>query len=127
MRWQFYAMLTWVVWGFWGYLPKRALASLDPRSVLVLEGINDVKAGTSAEQVIAGLKQYAATAHAYGRKIVVATITPFKGWPEYTAQAEAWRESVNNFILANGGIFDATVDFDAVIRDPEVERAYLGQ
>lgn len=42
MRWQFYAMLTWVVWGFWGYLPKRALASLDPRSVLVLEGLGGV-------------------------------------------------------------------------------------
>jgi len=42
MRWQFYAVLTWVVWGFWGYLPKRALASLDPRSVLVLEGLGGV-------------------------------------------------------------------------------------
>ena len=99
-------------------LDRDLVSQSGARSVLVLEGINDVKAGTSADQVIAGLRQYAATAHAYGLKIVVATITPFKGWPEYTAQAEAWRESVNNFILANGGIFDATVDFDAVIRDP---------
>jgi lysophospholipase L1-like esterase len=99
-------------------LDRDLISQSGARSVLVLEGINDVKAGTSADQVIAGLKQYAATAHAYGLKIVVATITPFKGWSEYTAQAEAWRESVNNFIRDNGGTFDATVDFDAVIRDP---------
>jgi transporter family protein len=42
MRWQFYAALTWIVWGLWGYLPKRALATLDPRSVLVLEGVGGV-------------------------------------------------------------------------------------
>lgn len=99
-------------------LDRDMISQSGARSVLVLEGINDVKAGTSADQVIAGLTQFAATAHAYGLKIVVATITPFKGWSEYTPQAEAWRESVNNFIRANGGIFDATVDFDAVIRDP---------
>ncbi len=99
-------------------LDRDMISQSGARSVLVLEGINDVKAGTSADQVIAGLKQFAATAHAYGLKIVVATITPFKGWSEYTPQAEAWRESVNNFIRDNGGIFDATVDFDAVIRDP---------
>ena len=26
MRWQFYASLALVVWGLWGYLPKRALS-----------------------------------------------------------------------------------------------------
>jgi bacterial/archaeal transporter family protein len=39
LGWQFYAALALVVWGFWGYLPKRALLTLDPRSVLVLEGV----------------------------------------------------------------------------------------
>jgi bacterial/archaeal transporter family protein len=42
MRWQFYAFLALVVWGLWGYLPKRALATLDPRSILVLEGVGGV-------------------------------------------------------------------------------------
>ena len=42
MRWQFYASLALVVWGLWGYLPKRALVTLDPRSVLVLEGLGGV-------------------------------------------------------------------------------------
>jgi bacterial/archaeal transporter family protein len=42
LGWQFYAALALVVWGFWGYLPKRALLTLDPRSVLVLEGVGGV-------------------------------------------------------------------------------------
>jgi bacterial/archaeal transporter family protein len=42
MRWQFSATLALVVWGLWGYLPKQALATLDPRSVLVLEGLGGV-------------------------------------------------------------------------------------
>ncbi len=45
MRWQFYASAALVVWGFWGYLPKLALRTLDPRSVLVLEGLGGVLVG----------------------------------------------------------------------------------
>jgi lysophospholipase L1-like esterase len=104
----------------------RALARLDRdvfsqtgvRSVVVLEGINDLKAGTPAEQVIDGLRQIAQQAHGYGLRVVVATITAFKGWSEYTPQYEANRQQVNVFIRNNGGVFDATVDFDAVTRDP---------
>jgi lysophospholipase L1-like esterase len=104
----------------------RALARLDRdvfsqtgvRSVVVLEGINDLKAGTPPEQVIDGLRQIAQQAHGYGLRVVVATITAFKGWSEYTPQYEANRQQVNAFIRNNGGVFDATVDFDAVTRDP---------
>jgi lysophospholipase L1-like esterase len=35
----------------------------------------------------------------------------------YTEQSEATRLAVNNWILTSGA-FDATVDFDAVTRDP---------
>ena len=45
MRWQFYASVALLVWGFWGYLPKIALHTLDPRSVLVLEGLGGVLVG----------------------------------------------------------------------------------
>src|SRR6266571_2642977 len=45
MRWQFYASVALLVWGFWGYLPKLALRTLDPRSVLVLEGLGGVLVG----------------------------------------------------------------------------------
>jgi hypothetical protein len=70
-----------------GFGGIRALARLDRdvfsqsgvRSILVLEGINDLKAGTPADQVIAGLQQISAQAHSYGMRVIVATITPFKG------------------------------------------------
>jgi transporter family protein len=42
MGWQVYAAVALVVWGFWGYLPKQALRTLDPRSILVLEGLGGV-------------------------------------------------------------------------------------
>jgi bacterial/archaeal transporter family protein len=45
MRWQFYASAALLVWGFWGYLPKVALRTLDPRSVLILEGVGGVLVG----------------------------------------------------------------------------------
>jgi bacterial/archaeal transporter family protein len=45
MRWQFYASVALLVWGFWGYLPKLALRTLDPRSVLVLEALGGVLVG----------------------------------------------------------------------------------
>ena len=104
----------------------RALARLDRdvfsqtgvRSAVVLEGINDIKAGTPADQVIDGLRQIAAQAHSYGLRIVVATVTAFKGWSEYADAYDANRQAVNAFIRANGGVFDAVVDFDAVTRDP---------
>jgi transporter family protein len=45
MRWQLYASLTLLLWGLWGYFPKRALATLDPRSALVWESIGGVLVG----------------------------------------------------------------------------------
>lgn len=45
MRWQFYATVTLLVWGLWGYLPKPALKTLDPRSALVYQGLGGVLVG----------------------------------------------------------------------------------
>lgn len=44
-RWQFYATFALLVWGLWGYLPKRALRSMDPSSILILEGLGSVLVG----------------------------------------------------------------------------------
>jgi len=104
----------------------RALARLDRdvfsqsgvRTVIVMEGINDLKAGTPPDQVIDGLRQIAMQAHGYGLRVVAATITAFKGWREYTDAYEANRQQVNAFIRDSGGVFDSVVDFDQVTRDP---------
>lgn len=45
MRWQWYAGLTLIVWGFWGLLPKLALQRLDQRSVLVWDTVGGLLVG----------------------------------------------------------------------------------
>jgi lysophospholipase L1-like esterase len=99
-------------------LDRDVFSQTGVRTVVVLEGINDAKSGTTSAQIIAGLQQIAAEAHAYGLWVVVGTITPFDGYSGYTAAYEAVREAVNNFIRSNGGAFDAVIDFDAALRDP---------
>jgi lysophospholipase L1-like esterase len=99
-------------------LDRDVLAQPNARTLIVLEGINDIKSGASADQVIAGLRQIAARAHALGLRVIGGTITPFEGYSAYTAVYEANREAVDSFIRSSGGVFDAVVDFDAAIRDP---------
>jgi lysophospholipase L1-like esterase len=99
-------------------LDRDVFAQTDVTTVIVLEGINDLKAGKSAASIIAGLQQIATEAHAHGLRIIVGTITPFEGASGYTAAYEANRETVNDFIRNNDGAFNGIVDFDAAVRDP---------
>ncbi|MEU1803077.1 SGNH/GDSL hydrolase family protein [Streptomyces sp. NPDC019937] len=99
-------------------LERDVLAQTSARTVVVFQGINDLRWGTSAEDVIAGLKAIAARAHARGLRVLGGTITPCEGESLCTADADARRSVVNDFIRAGGGVFDAVVDFDAVVRDP---------
>ena len=106
-------------------LPRDVLAQPGVRTVIVLEGINDINSGTSAGDVIAGLQSIAAQCHAAGLRILAATITPEGGASSYTAAHEATRQSVNSFIRSNGGVFDGVEDFDAAVRDPNNPSAML--
>lgn len=116
----------------------NALARLDRdvlsvpglRWVVLMEGINDIGHSTSAglpeqdvsaEQIIAGMKQIVARVHARGAKIYGVTLTPYEGTVfhgYYQPEGEAKRQTVNAWIR-NGGAFDAVIDFDAAVRDPE--------
>jgi len=104
---------------------RDVFAQSNVKTMIILEGINDINSDTSAAQIIQGLEQIAAEAHAYGIRVVVGTITPEGGGADYTAAREAVREDVNSFIRANGGVFDAFVDFDAAVRDPSNPTALL--
>lgn len=105
------------------------------RTVIVLMGINDISwhgtpfapddASVGAEELIAGYRQLIARAHAGGVRIVGATLTPFEGalldtpiTGYYTAEKERVRQSVNQWIR-QAREFDAIIDFDALLRDPE--------
>jgi lysophospholipase L1-like esterase len=88
-------------------------------AVVLLEGINDISAGATAEAVIAGMKDLVSRVKAKGLKIVGATITPSltANGNAGTPIANARRQAVNTFIRT-GGIFDAVADFDAATADP---------
>jgi lysophospholipase L1-like esterase len=49
------------------------------------------------------------------------TLLPFNGFSDYTSARDQIRQEINNWIrstsTANGG-FDAVIDFDATLRDP---------
>jgi lysophospholipase L1-like esterase len=116
----------------------NALARLDRdvlsvpglRWVVLMEGINDIGHSTSAdlpeqdvsaEEIIAGMKQIIARVHQQGAKIYGATLTPYEGTTFhgfYQPEGKAKRETVNAWIRS-GGSFDAVIDFDAAVRDPD--------
>jgi lysophospholipase L1-like esterase len=89
-------------------------------AVVLLEGINDISAGASADAIIAGMKELVSRVKARGLKIVGATITPSltANGNAGTPDANARRQAVNTFIRT-GGIFDAVADFDAATVDPK--------
>ncbi|MEU8781728.1 SGNH/GDSL hydrolase family protein [Streptomyces sp. NPDC048637] len=101
-------------------LERDVLAQPSARTVVVFEGINDMRWGTSSDEVIAGLRALARRAHERGLRVVVATVVPCEGYHDCTPAVEARRQAVNAFLRANtGAVFDATLDFDAVLRDPQ--------
>ncbi|GAA4979502.1 SGNH/GDSL hydrolase family protein [Actinopolymorpha pittospori] len=119
------------------------LAQPDVRTVIVLEGVNDIGTGgmpdylgcgasptVTAAQLIDAHRGLIRAAHGRGVRIVGATLTPFKG--SFYAPAEEWeaaekagsvpaaervRDAVNTWIRTSGE-YDAVADFDWALADP---------
>ena len=72
----------------------------------------------SADEIIVGLQQIIGRARAHGIKVFGATLTPFEGTNVYDESGEAIRQAVNKWIRSTGA-FDAIIDFDKEICDPE--------
>jgi lysophospholipase L1-like esterase len=72
----------------------------------------------SADEMIVGLQQIISRARAHGIKVFGATLTPFEGTNSYDESGEAIRQAVNKWIRSTDA-FDAIIDFDKAIRDPE--------
>jgi len=103
---------------------KDLLTRQGVRWVIVAEGINDLGqtpdsavASQVAAELIAAYKQMIDDAHALGMKVYGATIMPFKRSFYDTPYRESARNKVNDWIRA-GGNFDAVIDFDLAMRDP---------
>jgi lysophospholipase L1-like esterase len=102
------------------------------RWVIVFEGVNDlgglardgeVSAAEHAvrvKRVLSAYQQIIARAHAHGLRVYGATITPYVGSTYYRPGplSESDRQAVNQWIRG-AGHFDAVIDFDSVLRDPE--------
>jgi lysophospholipase L1-like esterase len=116
---------------------RDVLAQPGVTHVIVMLGTNDLRnrwakpeEEANAPAMIAGLKQLALRAHAGGIKIFGVTITPFENETflpgAWNPAREAIRQTVNSWIRTSGG-FDAVIDFDAAVRDPEHPTAMLPQ
>jgi len=101
--------------------------------IVVLLGINDIGMGSaardpqqevSADDLIAGYKQFAIRAHAHGIKIIGATLTPFGGAMYFDDQGEQKRLAVNAWIRTAKEL-DGVIDFDAAVRDPAAPSKFL--
>jgi len=115
---------------------RDALALPGVTHILLLEGINDIgfpgahlddhyladpRDVRTSEELIHAYRQLISRAHARGVMLIGATITPFEGvdLPGYYSESkEALRQAVNAWIRTSGA-FDAVIDFDAVLRDPD--------
>jgi lysophospholipase L1-like esterase len=109
---------------------RDALDAPGVRFVILLEGVNDIGWANmstnsddhiTAEQLIAADRDLIAHAHARHVKIFGGTLTPMAhaAHPGYdTPEAELMREAVNRWIRSSRE-FDAVIDFDAALRDPD--------
>ena len=103
-------------------LDRDVLVQPGVRYLIVLEGINDIgfPGSPAADEIIAGHVQIIARAHAMGLKAYGGTLTPFRAFLPgvyYTSDGEAKRQAVNHWIRTSKA-YDAVIDFDKAIRDP---------
>jgi lysophospholipase L1-like esterase len=123
---------------------RDVLAQPGIAGIVLLEGINDIgwprmkppaprpgdpagaapmelpfaKELVSAEDIIAGYQQIIDRAHQHGIKVFLATLLPYEGADYFTADGEAIRAAVNQWIRT-GSAADGFFDFDKAVRDPD--------
>jgi len=108
---------------------RDVLAQPGVTHTIIMLGTNDLRnrpgradEEVTAPQMIAGLKQFAVRGQAGGIHVIGSTLTPFENETflpgAWNPRREAVREAVNEW-LRKSDVFDAIVDFDAALRDPE--------
>ena len=108
------------------------IAQAGVRCLIVLEGINDIGMLTRngdvsgaehqelVRRIIGAYEQIITRAHTHELKVIGATMLPFVGSDFYHPgpASEADRQAVNEWIRTSGR-FDAVIDFDKIMRDPQ--------
>ena len=89
--------------------------------IILFEGTNDLGGSRNGPATADGIKevwaQIVEEAHARGIKVFGATVTPVKGNGYYSADHEAGRVALNDWIRTSG-VFDGVIDFDRLVADP---------
>jgi len=113
---------------------RDVLGQAGVKYVVVAIGVNDLvfpgtftpdREAVTSQNIIDGYRQLVARAHQKGIRIYITTIPPFEGATYrskkplivYTPEKEAVRAEVNEWIRSTHE-FDAMIDFDAAVRDP---------
>ena len=106
-------------------LDRDVLQAPGVRWLIVLEGVNDIgqakdaaQADSIANGLIAAYREIVDRAHARGIEVYGATILPFGGSFYDAPFRQAARTTVNGWIRSSR-TFDAVIDLDAAMRDPE--------
>ncbi|MGI9089879.1 MAG: SGNH/GDSL hydrolase family protein [Gemmatimonadaceae bacterium] len=114
---------------------RDVLSQPHVKTVIVLMGINDISwpghiyaprdPALTPDELITGYRQLIARARSNRVRIVGATLTPFEGALEntplkgyYSTAKDQVRQAVNTWIRTSGE-FDAVIDLDALMRDPQ--------
>jgi lysophospholipase L1-like esterase len=111
---------------------RDVLAQSGVRWLIVFEGVNDLGGLTRTgeispaehallvHRILGAYQQLIVRAHAQGIRVIGATITPYTGSNYYHPgpRSEADRQAINQWIRTPGN-FDAVIDFDKAMRDPQ--------
>jgi len=117
---------------------RDVLAPAGVRWVIVFEGVNDLgglaregevspaEHAAHVKRIVSAYQQIIARAHAHGLRVYGATITPYVDSTYYHPGplSESDRQTVNQWIRAPGH-FDAVIDFDSILRDPQNPKRLL--
>ena len=108
---------------------RDVLAQPGVTHAVIMLGTNDLRnrngkpeEEVTAPQMIAGLKQFAVRGQAGGIRIIAGTLTPFENETflpgAWNPRREEVRQTVNEWVRKSD-VFDAVVDFDRALRDPD--------
>lgn len=122
-------------------MDRDVLAQPNVKYAMIFEGVNDIGVADSdvqsqteiGDRLIVAYQQVATRVHTAGLPFFGATITPFGTPPSsnYTqpysnAEREKTRQRINAFIRVSD-VFDAVLDFDRVLRDPNAPSQLLAR
>ena len=100
-------------------LEEDVLSRPNVSHLILMEGINDISyEQVPAEKLIAAYEQVIDKAHAKGIKVFGATLLPIQNSRKDTPANEATRQAVNRWIR-EAHRFDAVLDFEKVVQDPQ--------